>query len=80
MLGKLAGHRADDRQLIDYAADVRKQVTDWDATLAIGLELPGTRQHRADIVELGGIDLEQAVGILAGILGQPWLGVEAVNL
>ena len=29
---------------------------------------------------MGGVNLEQAVGILASVLSQPWLGVEAINL
>ena len=40
VLRKLTGHRANDCQLIDHAANVWKQLTDWNATFTVVLEFP----------------------------------------
>ena len=80
VLGKLARHRADHGEFICDPADVRKQVADGDSALPVGLELPGARQHLAYVVELRGVDLKQAAGILAGVPLEPGLGIEGVDL
>ena len=43
VLGKLAGHRANDGQFIDHAANVWKQVADRNTAFAVVLELPWAR-------------------------------------
>ena len=80
VLGEFARHRADDRQFIDDRAHVRKQFAHRDAALAVGLKLPRARQHRADVVELRGVDLEERVRILAGMVLERRLWIEAVDL
>ena len=80
VLGEFARHRADDRQFIDDRAHVRKQIAHRDAALPVWLKLPRARQHPADVVELRGIDLEERVRVLAGMLLERGLRIEAVNL
>src|SRR5262249_34844448 len=61
VLGELRHHRADDGQIIGAAGDVREQLADPQAALAVPAELPRRGHHLADIVELRRLDLEDAV-------------------
>ena len=80
VLGKLARHGADDRQLIGDSAEVGKEIADRNAALAILAKGPQAGEERADIVELRGLNLEERAWILAGVALQPRLGVKRVDL
>ena len=80
VLGKLARHGADDRQLIGDRTEVGEEITDRNAALAILAKRPQAGQERANIVELRRLNLEERAWILAGIECQPRLGVKRVDL
>ena len=78
VLREVRDHRPHDRELVDTRSDVRKQVTDGDAALAVAAELPGALEHIADVVELRwvGLDLDR----LSVLAIEPGLGVERIEL
>ena len=78
VLGEVRDHRPDDRQVVDAPADVRKQVADRDAALAVVAELPGAAEHVADVVELRRVRLD--LDRLAVLAVEPGLGVERIHL
>ena len=78
MLREVRDHRPHDRQVVHACADVRKQVTDGNAALAVVAELPGTLEHIAHVVELGGVGLD--LDRLAVFAIEPGLGVERIEL
>ena len=81
VFGERSDHRTDHTQVVGTVlADRRKQRTDRQATLAVLFERPGRLQHLADIVELGRLDLEDPVRILAMEFLQRRLRVEGVDL
>jgi hypothetical protein len=80
VFGKLAGHRSDHGEIVDMLPDMRKEVAHRNPALTRLLKLPGTRENRADVVELRGVDLKEITGVLARIGFQSWLGVKGVDL
>ena len=64
--------------VVHALTDMRKQVADRDAALAVIPELPGAAEHVADVVELRrvGLDLDR----LPVLAVETWLGVERVHL
>ena len=78
VLGEVRDHRPDDRQVVDALADMRKQVADRDAALAVVPEFPGAAEHVADIVELRrmGLDLDR----LPVLAVETRLGIKRVHL
>ena len=78
MLGEVRDHRPDDRQVVDALADLRKQVADRDAALAVMAEFPRAAQHVADVVELRRVRLD--LDRLPVLAVEPRLGVERVDL
>ena len=75
---ELGRHGADDGQLVRNATDVGEQVTDRDSALPVVLELPGTGEDVAILVEHGALGLERHR--LAGFAVQSRLGIERIDL
>ncbi len=80
VLGEFGHHAANDAKLVGVVGQVWEQVADRQAGLAAGLELPRGGEDLADIVELGGLDLEQFGGVAAVVFVEVGLGVEGINL
>src|SRR5262249_29284674 len=72
--------RADEAHFVNHRRQVREEVADWQATLAVLLELPRAGEDLADVVELRRLDFHQLAGVAAVVLIQHRLGVERVDL
>src|ERR1051325_2739541 len=78
MLGEVRLERSDDAQFVGKCADAGKKVADRQAGLAVLLEFPRAGKDLANVVELGGIDL-QAKGL--AVLGlEARFRIETVHL
>ena len=73
-----AVHRANDADVVDARPDLRKQVADFDAALAVALKLPGRSQQVAGRREFK-LWLVDRQG-LAVQFGEFWLGVPRVDV
>ena len=81
VLGKFAGHRADERQLVHDLGHVREQIADPRPALAVPAELPRRLHHLADVGELRRLQLaHRLVRVLAVELLQQRLVVEGIHL
>ena len=78
MLHELRRHAADDGDVVDTSRDVREEVADRRAALAVAVEVPRGRHDVAVLVEHRARRLERHR--LAGFLGQARLGVERVDV
>lgn len=80
VLGKLGGHRADDRELVGVPSDLREQAADFDPALTVLGKLPRGPHHRPIVVELSGSYLKELGGIATMILREQRLGIEGIDL
>jgi len=77
VVGRVGVHRADDADVVNAAGDVRKQLADFDAALAVFLGFERRRKRRSRLAFSGAMNARQR---LAGVLIQEWLGVERIDL
>ena len=78
VLGELRGHRPHHAQLVRHRADVRKNVTDREAALAVTPERPRRLERGSNIVELCRVDLRSERFAVLAV--EQRLGVERVDL
>src|SRR5262249_42873638 len=71
-------YRTDDRQLIDVLGNVRKEIADGNATLAVLLERPRRFDDLADVVELRRRDFH--LDGFAVLAVEARLGIERIHL
>ena len=78
---EVGGHGPQHAQVVGLAGDVREEVTNPEAALAVLPELPGRFEDGSDAVELSLFDPSHGlVGVLAMVLRQQRLVIEAVHL
>ena len=77
VIGQLGLHRADDRDVVDALADLRKQLADFDAALAVFLKLERRRKRRAGLSLGANIFDGQR---FAGVFGQRGFGIERIDM
>ncbi len=78
VLRKIRCHRADDRHVVDAAADIGEQIAYRNTALAVLPERPRAIEHHADVVELRGSD--RHLDRLTMLALQTRLGVERIDL
>jgi hypothetical protein len=78
MLAKLRRHAAHHAKLIRHAADLREEITHWQARLSVVLETPMRGLQGAVVVKLR-LDRAARHG-LARMLLQHWLRIKAVHM
>ena len=80
VLGKLTRHGTNHSKFINHRAHAGKKIAHRGATLSVLLKFPRTREQISNGIKLRGIDLEELPRVLAGILRESRLWIEAVDL
>ena len=78
MLAEFGGHAADDADLVDDTGDVREEVADGDAGLAVAVEGPVGGLDSAVVVELGALNGDGHG--FTGVFFEEGFGVEGIDV